>query len=99
MHFSVIFRPPPLLVIERTFSALIILDANDLLQHKSKVDWLSNRSTFLRSKLVNFLDDSVSRVRIPTPVDHFTTACPKACARAKTINSALSVGSADREKP
>ena len=56
LNFLVIFRPPPLLVIERAFSALIILDANDLLQHRLKVDWLSNKSTFLRSKLVNFLD-------------------------------------------
>jgi hypothetical protein len=28
---------------------------------------------------------SVSRVRIPTPVDHVTMACPKACANAKYI--------------
>jgi hypothetical protein len=26
---------------------------------------------------------SVFRVRIPTPVDHVTTACPKECANAK----------------
>ena len=46
----------PLLVIEKAFSALIMLGANVWLQHKLKVDWLSNRSTFLRSKSVNFLD-------------------------------------------
>ncbi len=48
-------RPPPLLVIWRAFLALIILDANFLLQHKSKVDWLSRRSTFLKSNSMNFL--------------------------------------------
>jgi hypothetical protein len=56
LHLLVIFRPPPLLVIKRAFLALNIFDANILLQPKSKVDWLSKRSTILRSKSVNFLN-------------------------------------------
>ena len=41
-------------------------------------------------------DKSVSRVRIPTPVDHVTTACPKSvCEQTLKIpNSVLRVGSA-----
>jgi aspartokinase len=33
--------------------------------------------------LVASYNKSVSRVRILTPVDHVTTACPKACANTK----------------
>ena len=40
----------------------------------------------------------VSRVRIPMPVDHVTTACPKACANAKYIIAKLSMGSACKDK-
>ena len=48
--------------------------------------------------LVASYNKSVSRVRILTPVDHVTTACPKACANAKYLNWALSVGSACKDK-
>ena len=40
----------------------------------------------------------VSRVRIPMPVDHVTTACPKACANAKYLIVKLSVGSFCKDK-
>ncbi len=56
LDFSVILRPPPLLVIIRALVALMIFDVNLLLQHRSKVDWLSSSSTFLKSKSSNFLD-------------------------------------------
>ena len=42
LHFSEILRPLPLLFILRVFNAVFIEDdVNFLLQHRSKVDWLS----------------------------------------------------------
>jgi hypothetical protein len=55
LHFSVILKPPPLLIILRAFAALIIFNGNIFFQHRSKVNWLFKRNTFLRIKLVNFL--------------------------------------------
>jgi hypothetical protein len=56
LHFLDILRPPPLLVISRAFDAGLILEVNFSLQHRSNVDRLSNRSTFLRSSPIDFFD-------------------------------------------
>jgi hypothetical protein len=52
----VILKQPPLLVIMRALVAFVIFNVNFLLQHRSKVDWLSNSSIFLKSKSSDFLD-------------------------------------------
>jgi hypothetical protein len=62
LHFSEILRPPPLLVILRAFDAVFTDDVNFLLQHRSKVDWLSNKRTFLRSNPIDFFDFSARAI-------------------------------------
>jgi hypothetical protein len=62
LHFLEILRPPPLLVILRAFNAVFTKDVNFLLQHRSKVDWLSNKRTFLRSHPIDFFDFSARAI-------------------------------------
>ena len=66
LHFSEILITPPLLVILKAFDAVFTEGVNFLLQHRSKVDWLSSKRTFLRSNPIDFLhfSDEAFRVRI-----------------------------------
>jgi hypothetical protein len=52
----VIFKPPLLLVMFKAQLAFLIMNMKPLLQHRSNIDWLSNRRTNLTSRLSDLLD-------------------------------------------
>jgi hypothetical protein len=62
MPCSVIFKPPPLLVMFKAQLVFLILDIKPLLQHRLNVNWLSSRRTHLKSRLSDLLDFRASAI-------------------------------------
>jgi hypothetical protein len=58
----VIFKPPTLLVMFKARLPFLILDIKPLLLHRSNVDWLSNRRTYLKSRLSDLLNFIASAI-------------------------------------